>query len=265
MKYLFKDFLENKEVYLQTETYYKDLFKQIIGHEPKEYYNTQFASGKKFFNGNPIFNTKYNDRIVRIIQDEPESEEPYFHVRIEKTEDALEELVIDLELSEEIEDILSLFLKKWFKEKINATAIEEMLESYTLNEKLDSNIVSEPEITYKKSKNKFTEAIALYTKELEYKTEIIVDKDLLKAVTKACGPAIYHKDASKVSTSDPLELLRIKKNFLIKKLNLKDSPVLDAAIKEVGEQLGKSNRHKYRAIFYYLLVKKFKKESIFLK
>jgi len=265
MKYLFKDFLENKEVYLQTEIYYKNLFKQIIGHEPKEYYNTQFASGKKFFNGNPIFNTKYNDRIVRIIQDEPESGEPYFHVRIEKTEDALEELVIDLELSEEIEEILSLFLKKWFKEKINVDALEEMIESYTVNEKMDANIVSEPEINYKKGSSKFLEAVALYTKELKDKTGIIVDKELLKAVTKACGSAIYNKDASKVSTSDPVELLRIKKSFLIQKLNLKDSPILGAAIKEVGEQLGKSNRHKYRAMFYYLLVKKFKKESIFSK
>jgi hypothetical protein len=50
---------------------------------------------------------------------------------------------------------------------------------------------------------------------------------------------------------------------LIKKLGLDDSPALDAAIKEVCEQLGSANRNKYRAIFYYLLVKKFGKEAVY--
>lgn len=113
--------------------------------------------------------------------------------------------------------------------------------------------------------SKFQEALDLYTKELKDKVGISADADLLKAVTKACGPAIYNKDSSKVSTSDKTELDRVKTNFLIKKLGLSDGPALDAAIKEVGEQLGTSNKNKYRAMFYYLLVKKFGKESMFAK
>ena len=58
---------------------------------------------------------------------------------------------------------------------------------------------------------------------------------------------------------------RVKNNFLIKKLGLSDGPALDAAIGEVAEKLGKSNRNKYRAMVYYLLVKKFGKESVFAK
>lgn len=113
--------------------------------------------------------------------------------------------------------------------------------------------------------SKFQEALDLYTKELKDKAGVTADADLLKAVTKACGPAIYNKDSSKVSTSDQTELDRVKNNFLIKKLGMSDGPALDAAIKEVGEQLGKSNKNKYRAMFYYLLVKKFGKESVFAK
>ena len=42
-------------------------------------------------------------------------------------------------------------------------------------------------------------------------------------------------------------------------LGLSDDPELDAAIKEVCEQLGSSNRNKYRGMFYYLLAVKFGK------
>lgn len=113
--------------------------------------------------------------------------------------------------------------------------------------------------------SKFQAALDRYTTELKDKAGVTADPDLLKAVTKACGPAIYNEDSSRVSTSDPEELARVKKNFLIKKLGLSDGPALDAAMKEVGEQLGKSNRNKFRAMFYYLLVKKFGKESVFAK
>ena len=90
-----------------------------------------------------------------------------------------------------------------------------------------------------------------------------VDDDLLRAAAKACGPALYKADASTVSSGDAEELERVKKNFLIKKLGLKDSPKLDEAIQKVVGIFGSSNRQKYRAIFYYLLIQEFKKESMF--
>ena len=95
------------------------------------------------------------------------------------------------------------------------------------------------------------------------KIGVKIDADLLTAVTKGLGPSIHLKDAECVSCGDQSELDRVKKNFLIKKLGLDDSPALDAAIKEVCEEMGKSNRTKYRAIFYALLVVKFKKQSVY--
>jgi len=74
---------------------------------------------------------------------------------------------------------------------------------------------------------------------------------------------IYNKDASTVSGGDKTELETVKKNFLIKKLGLADSPKLDEAIQSVIEVYGRSNRNKYRAVVYYLLVKEFKKESVY--
>ena len=111
--------------------------------------------------------------------------------------------------------------------------------------------------------SKFDELLDVYTSEFEKTLSEELDADFLRKVTKGLGPSIYNADASKVSGSDPKELETVKKNFLIKKLGLEDSPALDEAIEEVIEKLGKSNRNKYRAIFYYLLAKKFNKEEVY--
>ncbi len=92
---------------------------------------------------------------------------------------------------------------------------------------------------------------------------ISYDAELLTKVTKGLGPSIYNNDSSKVSSSDSEELLRVKTNFLVKKLGLDDGPALDEAVKEACNTLGSSNPNKYRAIIYYLLVKKFNKEAIY--
>ena len=114
--------------------------------------------------------------------------------------------------------------------------------------------------------SKFVEAVELYKSQMTEKIGMKkVDEDLLIAVTKACGPSIYNPDASKVSSSDPEELARVKNNFLVKKLGLKDGPELDKAIAEVVSTMGSDNRNKYRAIFYYLLVEKFGKRSMFVQ
>lgn len=112
--------------------------------------------------------------------------------------------------------------------------------------------------------SKFDEALELYHGEMSGKLGMSgVDADLLRAVTKALGPSIYSEDSTRVSCSDKEEMARVKNNFLIKKLGLADGPELDAALKEVCDQMGSSNRNKYRAIFYYLLVKKFGKEAMY--
>lgn len=110
--------------------------------------------------------------------------------------------------------------------------------------------------------SKFEEVLDKYQAEVK-KLGLKINSDLLTAVAKGLGPSLYRKDAETVSTSSPQELETIKKNFLIKKLGLKDDPKLDTALDEASEAMGRSNRNKYRAIFYALLVQKFKKESVY--
>ena len=110
--------------------------------------------------------------------------------------------------------------------------------------------------------SKFQDCLDTYDKEFQ-KLGIKYDAKLLASVAKACGPSIYNPDSSKVASSDKKELERVKKNFLIKKLGCKDTPKLDEGINDVIDQIGRSNRNKYRAMFYYLLTKRFRKSGVF--
>lgn len=105
--------------------------------------------------------------------------------------------------------------------------------------------------------------IEQYADDIRNKCGMEPDMELLKKVTIGCGPSIYDADASTVAASQPSELETVKNNFLIKKLGLADSPELMDAIDKVIETYGRSERNKYRAVFYYLLTKHFGKESVY--
>jgi hypothetical protein len=105
--------------------------------------------------------------------------------------------------------------------------------------------------------------IAKYADDLKNKCKVTPDMALLTKVTIGCGPSIYDNDAQTVAASDKEELERIKANFLIKKLGLKDGPNLMDGINAAVDTYGKSERNKFRAVFYYLLVKHFGKEKVY--
>lgn len=113
--------------------------------------------------------------------------------------------------------------------------------------------------------SKKDELIRKYASELKEKLGEETDLDLLQKVTIGLGPSIYNLDSSTISGTDKSELLTVKRNFLIKKLGLKESPELDDAIESVLEKYGKSNRNKYRAVVYYMLTKYFNKEDVYIK
>ena len=111
--------------------------------------------------------------------------------------------------------------------------------------------------------SKRNELIAKYAEDLKTKCKITPDMGLLEKVTIGCGPAIYSPDSETVAASDAAELETVKKNFLIKKLGLPDSPKLTEAINAVIDIYGRSERNKYRAVVYYMLVKHFGKDKIY--
>ena len=107
------------------------------------------------------------------------------------------------------------------------------------------------------------ELIAKYADDLKTKCKMNPDMALLTKVTIGCGPSVYDNDAATVASSDANELETVKKNFLIKKLGLADSPGLMEAIHAVIDTYGRSERNKYRAVVYYMLTKHFGKEAVY--
>ena len=105
--------------------------------------------------------------------------------------------------------------------------------------------------------------ITKYADDLKTKCKMNPDMALLTKVTVGCGPSIYDNDAATVAGSDASELETVKKNFLIKKLGLPDSPKLMEAINAAIDTYGRSERNKYRAVIYYILTKHFGKEAVY--
>ncbi|MFQ3181572.1 MAG: hypothetical protein ACI9Z4_001170 [Polaribacter sp.] len=112
--------------------------------------------------------------------------------------------------------------------------------------------------------NKFEEKVSLYKKYMEDKN-LNYNADLLVAVTRGLGPCIYKVHAEVVSETNSKELATVKNNFLVKKLGMSDNKELEDGIEAVMEKIGKSERKKYRAVVYYLLVEEFNKESVYMK
>lgn len=105
--------------------------------------------------------------------------------------------------------------------------------------------------------------ITKYAIDLKEKCGINPDMELLTKVTIGCGPSIYNPDSSIIAGTLQSEIVTVKKNFLIKKLGLADTPALKAGIDIVLEQYGNSNKNKYRAVVYYLLTLHFGRESAY--
>ncbi|OQX07794.1 MAG: hypothetical protein BWK80_49035 [Desulfobacteraceae bacterium IS3] len=137
---LYKKFLKNKRVYILNSAYWKKIVNKIFrmsGSEYIEWLNTTYCNGKKFYNGNPIFNGlfKEKNKAVRIIQEEPENEDISISAWIDKIEleaDTIYELVISLELSKESKAIAESLIKAWITDDLNNEEMENCI-----NEKLD--------------------------------------------------------------------------------------------------------------------------------
>lgn len=111
--------------------------------------------------------------------------------------------------------------------------------------------------------SKRDDLIQRYAEDLRKKCGMTPDMALLTKVTIGCGPTIYNADSATVAGSDKTELERVRTNFLMKKLGLPDGPQLDEAIQAAIETYGRSERNKYRAVLYYLLVRHFGKEAVY--
>ena len=92
--------------------------------------------------------------------------------------------------------------------------------------------------------------------ELNRRTELDVDEALLGAIIDGCGPAVYGAGEAYVRTGNPDDRQRILNNFLGKKLAMRASAELEAAIDEAMEYYGDPGPEGKipKPAVYYLLV-----------
>jgi hypothetical protein len=89
------------------------------------------------------------------------------------------------------------------------------------------------------------------------------DDKAIAGLVRYLGIALQNRDSALVSFSDKEEVVRVRDNFLKKKLGLTASDAeLDKAVLAVGEKL-KADRSKNRVTVYYLLADQFGKLSAF--
>ena len=110
--------------------------------------------------------------------------------------------------------------------------------------------------------SKLDEKVGKYIEVVKEKG-IDLDTDLLRKVTRGCGPTIYNRDSETVAGGDPEEMDRVAKNFVQKKLGVDDHDRAKSAVDSALDRYGRSNTTKYRAVFYYLIVKELGKEDVY--
>lgn len=138
--HLFKDFLENQELYILNENYWKDQFAHLLSQNGtslvgREWLKTTFSNGVKFFDGNPIFNILCPslNKAVRIIQEEPTSNHLVISAwldefPVEDDQETIKELVIVLELSEESRDLAKGLIKAWLIENAESEEMQTLID-----------------------------------------------------------------------------------------------------------------------------------------
>lgn len=148
--HLFKNFLEDKQVYQNNVVYWKDILSKIVKDKLENYYwiEPKFANGESFFDGNPIisFVCQSSKKAVRIIQEEPESDSLEIGAWVDdfylSEEETIKELVISLELSSESEKIAKNLIKKWITEDLNSLQISEFINEFYTSRQYDSILVN---------------------------------------------------------------------------------------------------------------------------
>ncbi len=125
--HLFKNFLEDEQVYHNNVVYWKDILRKIIKDKSENYdwLEPQFINGENFFDGNPMVSLicRSLQKAIRIIQENPESGSIEIGAWVDNfylsEDEPIKELVISLELSSESQKLAKNLIKQWIIEDLN--------------------------------------------------------------------------------------------------------------------------------------------------
>ncbi len=132
-KYLFKNFLQDKQIYARNRTYWQKWVTKIAALNGLElihnYLNTSFRNGRMMYDGNPIYSALAlsQNRALRIIQERPGSDGIPLSAWLKKTEfdgQDIMELTIDLQLTPQDRDKALELIKLWLNPETNTKEIQ---------------------------------------------------------------------------------------------------------------------------------------------
>ena len=133
--------------------------------------------------------------------------------------------------------------------------------TYTVNlqpEELAKLGISGKPTTVTNARNKIVSASA---DEIRSRFSIDPDMGLLERIAISCGPSIYNPEHSTIRLTESEDLERVKREFLLAKLELPDGPELVNGIYFVLGMFGSFGERIPKVVFYYLLWNYFAKEA----
>ena len=124
IKFLYKDFLENKNKYRWNKTYWKNEINKLFQNDDfilNPYVTDKFSNGRLFYDGNPIFSATLNkqEKSFRIIQENPNEFGDYYTSFVNEKDNNVgdyQELVIVLTLTKENKEQALHDLYNWIKD-----------------------------------------------------------------------------------------------------------------------------------------------------
>ncbi len=141
-KYLYQDFLENKETYKNNVFFWVNIIKNILSpekHEYTEYISTTDNLGNEFFDGNPISNLLVErlNKAVRIIQEKPGTNKIIlFSAWLNEIElqegQSIDELVISLELTQETALLTVDLISAWILRDLTKFRMKEYIKTMAI-------------------------------------------------------------------------------------------------------------------------------------
>jgi len=157
--HLYKNFLDNEQVYKQNIEFWKSLIYTLLSVEKltfQSYLTTTKPDGSLYLDGNPIYHFKIDNsnRAVRIIQENPECNNVEFSAWINSIvlpdDSKLDELVISIELSQETALLSIELINAWIINKFSKQKMEKFIDKlFTIKENLFvPEIQSEKEMVY---------------------------------------------------------------------------------------------------------------------
>ena len=124
IKFLYKDFLENKDKYRWNKLYWKNEINRLFQNDDfilDAYVTDKFLNGRLFYDGNPIFSATLNkqEKSFRIIQENPNEFGDYYTSFVNEKDNNVgdyQELVIVLTLTNENKKQALHDLYNWIKD-----------------------------------------------------------------------------------------------------------------------------------------------------